>query len=88
MYHANEPVATTVGNGEILAGDALTVLPKLADHEFQLTTAASVEELGRKWVGIELNAKYREISRKRIADVLATPEFRLESGDLTDRSIE
>lgn len=42
------------------------------------TTAASAEEHGRKWVGIELNAKYREISRKRIEDVLATPEFSLD----------
>lgn len=32
------------------------------------TTAAVAIELGRKWIGIELNAQYAELARKRIAD--------------------
>lgn len=41
------------------------------------TTAAAAEELGRTWVGIELNAEYRRISRNRIEGMLATPELDL-----------
>jgi len=41
------------------------------------TTAASAEELGRKWVGIELNPEYCDITKKRISRVLAAPEFSL-----------
>ena len=41
------------------------------------TTAASAEQLGRKWIGIELKPEYNEISRKRINGILATPEFSL-----------
>lgn len=32
------------------------------------TTAAVAIELGRKWIGIELNPQYAELARKRIAD--------------------
>jgi excisionase family DNA binding protein len=42
------------------------------------TTAAAAEELGRKWVGIELNPEYLEISRKRIENLLSSPEFNLD----------
>jgi site-specific DNA-methyltransferase (adenine-specific) len=41
------------------------------------TTAASAEELGRIWVGIESNPQYREITKKRMEGVLAAPEFSL-----------
>ena len=41
------------------------------------TTAAAAEELGRKWVGIELNPDYCEITKKRLARILAAPEFSL-----------
>jgi len=41
------------------------------------TTAAAAEELGRKWLGIELNAEYRKISLLRIASLLPTPEATL-----------
>lgn len=41
------------------------------------TTAASAEELGRRWTGVELSPMYREIAEKRIAGILATPEFSL-----------
>jgi site-specific DNA-methyltransferase (adenine-specific) len=37
------------------------------------TTAASAEELERRWVGIELNPDYRRISIQRLEKVLATP---------------
>jgi len=40
------------------------------------TTAASAEELDRKWVGIEWNPAYRAITKKRLAGTL--PEFRLD----------
>ena len=41
------------------------------------TTAAAAEELGRKWMGIELNADYCEITKRRLARILAAPEFSL-----------
>ena len=42
------------------------------------TTAAVAEVLGRKWVGIESDAGYVEISRKRIEGILAVPELTLD----------
>lgn len=41
------------------------------------TTAASAEELGRRWTGVELSPTYCVIAEKRIAGILATPEFSL-----------
>ena len=41
------------------------------------TTAASAEELGRKWVGIEMKPDYNKISMKRIEGILSAPEFSL-----------
>lgn len=41
------------------------------------TTAASAQELGRNWVGIECNTDYVEIAKKRISSIIAVPEFNL-----------
>jgi site-specific DNA-methyltransferase (adenine-specific) len=42
------------------------------------TTAASAQELGRNWVGIESNPEYVEIARKRIFEMIPAPEFNLD----------
>jgi len=42
------------------------------------TTAASAQALGRKWVGIESNAEYVTIARKRIAEIISVPELSLD----------
>lgn len=39
------------------------------------TTAASAEVLGRRWVGIEVNAEYVEVARNRLEFILSSPEF-------------
>lgn len=41
------------------------------------TTAASAQELGRNWVGIESNPEYVEIAHKRISEMVSVPEFNL-----------
>lgn len=42
------------------------------------TTAAAAEVLGRNWVGIESNAEYVEISKRRLNNLLAVPQFNLD----------
>jgi len=42
------------------------------------TTAASAEELGRRWIGIEKNQKYAAIAEKRLQEILSIPEFNLD----------
>ena len=39
MYHSSHFHSATVGNGEIITGDSLEVLPKLGDRKFQLIIA-------------------------------------------------
>jgi len=41
------------------------------------TTAEAAQQLGRKWVGIELNPKYVEIAAKRLRGLHAAPELDL-----------
>ena len=42
------------------------------------TTAAAAQELGRNWVGIESKPEYAKIAHKRISNIIAVPEFRLD----------
>ncbi|HEY5793255.1 MAG TPA: DNA methyltransferase, partial [Chthoniobacterales bacterium] len=42
------------------------------------TSAASAEELGRRWVGIEVNPEYVAIAENRIKKILSVPEFNLD----------
>lgn len=42
------------------------------------TTAASAEVLGRNWYGIESNSGYVEISKRRLEEILAVPQFNLD----------
>lgn len=42
------------------------------------TTAASAQTLGRKWLGIESNAEYAKIARKRLQEIISAPEFSLD----------
>lgn len=39
------------------------------------TTAAAAQSQGRKWVGVELNPNYAELSKKRIESMLTSPEL-------------
>jgi modification methylase len=42
------------------------------------TTGAAAEALGRKWVGIEKNPEYGEISERRLKAIRAVPEVHLD----------
>lgn len=42
------------------------------------TTAVAAQELGRRWLGIEINPQYVQIAQKRISEVIAISELNLD----------
>jgi DNA modification methylase len=50
------------------------------------TTGVAAVKLGRKFVGIEIEPKYFDLSRRRIADALARPDLFIESPKLVQET--